>query len=60
MTIPTASRRIIAGTSHRLRREAGGGACGGVSFESGIRGLTQVGHPKLLFGGAKKQEPEIA
>ena len=41
-TIPTARRRMIAGTNHCLRREANECACGGVSFRSGISGLTQA------------------
>ena len=42
-TIPTASRRMMAGTSQCLRREPedSAGAGGGVSFESGIRAKGQ-------------------
>ncbi len=48
-TIPTASRRIIAGTSHRLRRDASvGGGCGRDSFESGI-----------CANGQEPKQPEI-
>src|ERR1700691_6539064 len=53
MTIPTANRRMTAGTIQCIRREpndggcgGGGGDAGGVSFESGIR-----------CGGANELEP---